>query len=173
MSNLLNAPTGRIDVSAEGGSVSVDGIARELNRLWSDISRQVEQQSGQLPLRTSILTLVVVARGRLESRRARDVLAGLADQLPSRAIIIDIGKSGAQLDAAISANCRMLAAGRATCYEVIEIHAPSDRLAALPSLLVPLELYDVPSFMWWVGRVDFTSTEFQRLSQSAERIIID
>lgn len=167
-------PAGQIDVNVGSGErVSVDNIALELNRLWADISRQVEEQSGQIPLRTSILTLVVVARGRLEMRTAHNVLHALAEQLPSRAIVIEIVKPGTPLDASISANCRMLTAGRATCYEVIEIRAPSDRLAALPSLLVPLELYDVPSFMWWVGDVDFSSPDFLRVSQSSERIIVD
>lgn len=166
-------PSGQIDVNAGGERVSVDHISRELNRLWGDISRQVEEKSGQIPLRTSILTLVVVARGRLEMRTAHEVLHALAEQLPSRAIVIEIGKPGTPFDASISANCRMLSAGRATCYEVIEIRAPIDRLDAIPSLLVPLELYDVPSFMWWVGDVDFESSSFLRLSQSAERIIID
>ncbi|MEX2315094.1 MAG: glucose-6-phosphate dehydrogenase assembly protein OpcA [Thermomicrobiales bacterium] len=133
----------------------------------------MEEKSGQIPLRTSILTLVVVARGQLEMRTAHAVLRELAEQLPSRAIVIEIGKPGTQLDAVISANCRMVVADRATCYEVIEIRAPSDRLDALPSLLVPLELYDIPSFMWWVGDVDFSSSGFRRLSQSAERIIVD
>lgn len=174
MSTTANNPAGQIDVNVGSGErVSVDNISRELNRLWSDISRQVEDKSGQIPLRTSILTLVVVARGRLEMRTAHEVLHGLAEQLPSRAIVLEIGKPGTELDASISANCRMLTPGRATCYEVIEIRAPADRLAALPSLLVPLELYDVPSFMWWVGDVDFNSPGFLRLSQSAERIIVD
>ncbi len=174
MSTTARNPSGHIDVNAGSGErVSVDSISRELNRLWGDISRQVEEQSGQIPLRTTILTLVVVARGRLEMRTAHEVLRGLAEQLPSRAIVIEIGKPGTPLDAAISANCRMLQAGRATCYEVIEIRAPSDRLDAMPSLLVPLELYDVPSFMWWVGDADFKSPGFMRLTQSAERIIVD
>lgn len=174
MNTQAKETAGHIEVHVDGGErVSVDRISHELNRLWSTISHQVEEQSGQIPLRTSILTLVVVARGRLEMRTARNVLHTLAEQLPSRAIIIDIGKPGIQLDASISANCRMLTAGRATCYEIIEIRVPSDRLAALPSLLVPLELYDVPSFMWWVGNVDFSSTDFLRMSQSAERIIVD
>jgi glucose-6-phosphate dehydrogenase assembly protein OpcA len=174
MSTPIRTPTGQIHVAAGNDErVTVDSISKELNRLWADISRQVEEQSGQVPLRTTILTLVVVAKGRLEMRQAHEVLRGLADQLPSRAIVIEIGKPGTPLDAAISANCRTLAAGRATCYEVIEIRAPSDRLEALPSLLVPLELYDVPSFMWWVGDVDFDSPGFQRLTASAERIIID
>jgi len=174
MMSTKATPSGHIDVfSGDGERVSVDGISRELNRLWADISRQVEEQQGHVPLRTTILTLVVVARGRLEMRQAHEALRGLAEQLPSRAIVIEVGKPGTPFDAAISANCRMLAAGRATCYEVIEIRAPSDRLEALPSLLVPLELYDVPSFMWWVGDVDFESAGFRRLTQSAERIIID
>ncbi|MDQ3548378.1 MAG: glucose-6-phosphate dehydrogenase assembly protein OpcA, partial [Chloroflexota bacterium] len=174
MSTAASSPSGRIEVNAGSGErVSVDNISRELHRLWSDISHQVEEQSGQIPLRTTILTLVVVARGRLEMRTAHDVLRELAEQLPSRAIVLEIGKPGTPFDASISANCRMLAAGRATCYEVIEIRAPSDKLEALPSLLVPLELYDVPSFMWWVGNVDFSSPGFLRLSQSAERIIVD
>ncbi len=174
MSTRATEPAGQIDVNAGSGErVSVDRISQELHRLWSTISHQVEEQSGQIPLRTSILTLVVVARGRLEMRTARNVLHELAEQLPSRAIVIDIGKPGIALDASVSANCRMLTAGRATCYEIIEIRVPSDRLAALPSLLVPLELYDVPSFMWWVGDVDFSSSDFLRLSQSAERIIVD
>jgi glucose-6-phosphate dehydrogenase assembly protein OpcA len=166
-------PAGQIDVNVGGERISVDHISRELNRLWSDISRQVEDQSGQIPLRTSILTLVVVARGKLEVRTARNVLHALAEQLPSRAIVIEIVDEGVQLDASISANCRMLTAGRATCYEIIEIRAPADRLAGLPSLLVPLELYDVPSYMWWVGDLDFRDPSFLRVSQSAERIIID
>lgn len=174
MSTTSNTPTGQIDVNVGSGEhVSVDHISHELTRLWADISRQVEEKSGHIPLRTSILTLVVVARGRLEMRTAHDVLHKLAEQLPSRAIVIEIGKPGTTFDASISANCRMLTAGRATCYEVIEIRAPSDRLNAIPSLLVPLELYDVPSFMWWVGDADFNSPSFLRLSQSAERIIID
>lgn len=174
MSTRASEPGGQIEVNVGGGErISVDHITRELHRLWSNISRQVEEKSGQIPLRTSILTLVVVARGRLEMRTAHDVLHALAEQLPSRAIVIEIGRPEIALDASISANCRMLTAGRATCYEVIEIRVPSDQLAAMPSLLVPLELYDVPSFMWWVGDVDFSSVDFLRLSQSAERIIVD
>jgi glucose-6-phosphate dehydrogenase assembly protein OpcA len=46
-------------------------------------------------------------------------------------------------------------------------------LRALPSLLEPLQLPDVPVFLWWMGEVDFAAPEFDRLSSLAERIIID
>jgi glucose-6-phosphate dehydrogenase assembly protein OpcA len=163
-----------IDVSSEAvRDVSVDRVAAELGRVWADISRQVEERSGQLPLRMSVLTLIIVARGAAQTRAARGVLAELVEQLPSRAILLEIGRPGSPFDASISANCRYLNAGRAACYEVIEVRAPSDRLSAIPSLLVPLELFDVPSFMWWVGEVEFDSSDFRRLAASAKRIIID
>lgn len=144
-----------------------------MSRVWSEISHQVEQQSGHIPLQTSILTLVVVARGRLEMRSAHDVLHRLSQQLPSRAIIVEIARPGTELDATISAHCQYLESGRAACYQIVEIRAASDRLQAVPSLLVPLELYDVPSFMWWVGDIDFDSPQARRLMSSAERVIID
>lgn len=167
-------PTRRIDVSAGTEQVvSVDQISKELSRLWGDITRQVEERSGQIPLRTSILTLVVVARGRTQVRMAHDTLHELVEQLPSRAIVVEIGRKGTPLQASVSGHCRYLGTGRAACYEVIELRAPEDRLIAVPSLLSPLELYDVPSFLWWVGAADFASPDFLRLADTAERIIVD
>ena len=167
-------PTRRIEVSAgTERAISVDQISNELSRLWGDISQQVEERSGQIPLRTSILTLVVVARGRTQVRMAHTTLHELVEQLPSRAIVVEIGPKGSPLDASVAGHCQYLGTGRAACYEVIELRAPEDRLTAVPSLLSPLELYDVPSFLWWVGDVDFSSADFLRLADTAERIIVD
>jgi glucose-6-phosphate dehydrogenase assembly protein OpcA len=154
-------------------AVGVDDIHQELGRVWADISRQVEEQSGQIPLRTSILTLLVVARGASETRLATETLHELVEQMPSRAIVIAIAGPDTPFDATISAHCRYLNVGQAACYEVIELRAPADRLAALPSLLAPLEVFDVPAFLWWVGPVDFMSPEFARLAATVERVIVD
>lgn len=170
----MSAASRRIDLdSGELRTVSVDSVTHELSRVWGDISRQVEERTGTIPLRTSILTLVVVAQGSAEAGTARSTLEQLVEQMPSRAIVIELGESGTRLDAHVTAHCHALGGGRAACYEVIELRAPADRIGALPSLLVPLELFDVPSFMWWVGAVDFESSLFQRLVVSAERIIVD
>jgi glucose-6-phosphate dehydrogenase assembly protein OpcA len=171
---MSTARSRRIDIDeSDSRIVSADSVTKELSRVWSNISQQVEERSGQLPLRTSILTLVVVARGRLESRIAHDTLHQLVEHMPSRAIVIEIGKPSTPFDASVTGHCQYLEGGQAACYEIIELRSPEDRISALPSLLVPLELFDVPSFMWWVGGFDFTSAEFQRLASSAERIIID
>lgn len=170
----MSTTSRRINIDSGGlRTVSVDSVTKELSRVWSDISQQVEQQTGTYPLRTSILTLVVVAQNRAEARVAQATLAELVEQMPSRAIVIELGAAKTELQAHVTAHCRALDGGRAACYEVIELQAPTDRTGALPSLLAPLELFDVPSFMWWVGAVDVTSALFQRLAATAERIIID
>jgi glucose-6-phosphate dehydrogenase assembly protein OpcA len=171
---MSSAQSRRIDIDkGEIRTISPDSVMKELSRVWGDISQQVEERSGQIPLRTSILTLMVVARGRPESRIARDTLHQLVEEMPSRVIVIEIAQPDTALDATVTGHCQYLDNGQAACYEVIELRAPVDRISALPSLLVPLELFDVPSFMWWVGGFDFSSAEFQRLASSAERIIID
>ena len=164
----------RIDVA--GGSeraVTVDQIAGELSRLWGDISSEIEQQTGQIPLRMSILTLVIIARGESEIRMAHETIHELVEQLPSRVIVVEVHPPGSSFDASVAGHCRLHGAGRTACYEVIEIHTPPERIAAVPSMIAPLELSDVPSVLWWVGQVDFDSADFKRLATVADRIIID
>lgn len=154
-------------------SVSVDNIHQELTRVWNEVSHDIAERDGLAPIHTSVLNLVIVARGAAEARLATDTLHQLVQQVPSRVIFVRIGEAGSPFDAAISANCRLLTSGRSACYEVIEVRTPEDQLRALPSLLAPLELFDVPSFMWWVGEVDFHADSFQRMADTAERVIID
>ncbi len=171
---MSTAHAHRIDVRAGSErAVTVDQIVGELARLWGDISSEVEQETGQIPLRTSILTLVIIARGESQIRVAHETLHELVEQLPSRVIVVEIHPAGSSFDASVSGHCRLHGAGRTACYEVIELHTPPERIDAVPSMLAPLELYDVPSYMWWVGQVDFDSPEFKRLTSVADRIIID
>ncbi len=154
-------------------SVSVDNIHEELTRVWNEVTHDIVERDGVPPVHTSVLNLVIVARGAAESKLATETLHQLVQQVPSRVIFVRIGEAGSAFDASISASCRLLAAGRSACYEVIEVRTPEDQLRALPSLLAPLELFDVPSFMWWVGEVDFHADAFRRMADTAERIIID
>jgi glucose-6-phosphate dehydrogenase assembly protein OpcA len=171
---MADTQTRRIDVkTGTERDVSVDRISQELGHLWGDISQEVEQRTGELPLRTSILTLVIIAEGKTQIRIAHETLHELVEQLPSRVIVVEVHAPGSGLDASVAGHCRLLGDTRTTCYEVIEIHTSPERLIAVPSMLSPLELHDIPAFMWCVGEVNFTSPAFLKLAASAERIIID
>ena len=157
----------------ENGVVTVEHLTTELARLWAQVGREFEAAGGHPPIHTSILTLVIVARGALELRLALSTLHELAENQPSRAIVIHITPAGGQLSATVSAHCGLRDQKFPTCYDVVEVSAPSDKLLALPSLLEPLQLPDVPVFLWWVGEIDFAGDGFQRLTRLAERIVID
>ncbi|RIK43962.1 MAG: hypothetical protein DCC58_08920 [Chloroflexi bacterium] len=156
-----------------GRSVSVEQLPLELARLWAEVSAQVEAEHQQIPIQTNVLTLIAVARGPLEQRIVRDTLQHLAEVQPSRAIAVYIDNVADKLSADISAMCRPATDGRITCYEVVELHAPPQQLDALPSVLHELELYDLPSFIWWVGEVDLRSNVFRSTARLVERVIID
>jgi glucose-6-phosphate dehydrogenase assembly protein OpcA len=167
-------PMAQIQIRPEGDDeVTVAHLTNELGRLWAHVTEQVEQAAGHPPVHTSILTLVIVARGASELRTATTTLHELAENQPSRAVVIEITRAGGQLGADLSAHCKLQDPSRPTCYDVIQLRAPHDQLQALPSLLEPLQLPDIPVFLWWVGEVDFDAPEFTRLTRMSERMIID
>ncbi|HAX23863.1 MAG TPA: hypothetical protein DCX80_02350, partial [Chloroflexi bacterium] len=97
---MSTAHAHRIDVRAGAErEVTVDQIVGEMSRLWGDISAEVEQETGQIPLRTSILTLIIIASGESEIRMAHETLHELIEQLPSRVIVVEIHPAGSPFDA--------------------------------------------------------------------------
>lgn len=154
-------------------TVPVERLSTELARLWADVGFEVEREFGQPPQHTDILTLIAIAHGRRDERTVAATFGHLAEAHPSREIAVLISPTADAITATLSARCRMAADGRVICYEVIELRVPEDQLDAVPSILAPLELYDVPTFLWWVGEVDLASDAFLRISALAERLIID
>lgn len=152
---------------------TVESIEDELKTAWGELAAHAEETSTDAPLRTSILTLVVVALGADDTKRARTTLHNLVRVLPSRAILLSIHADAPDLQAHVSAHCAYSRGGQASCYELIEIESNPHRLRAIPSIVTQLEIPDLPTFIWWTGAADIQSTEFSRLSDVAQRIIID
>lgn len=154
-------------------SFTVESIESELKHAWAELGAQAEESNTLAPLRTSILTLVVVARGEAEIIHARTTLHNLVRVLPSRVILVAIRRESESLRAQVSAHCSFSLSDQASCYELIEIETGQANLRAIPSILTQLEISDLPTFMWWIGSVDLRSPEFSRISGAAQRVIID
>ena len=159
--------------SAATAQDAVSNLAPELARLWAQVTAEIEAAAGHPPVHTNVLTLLVVAQGSAEIRMARQVLHQLAENLPSRAVVVEIVRPGGELGAQLSAHCVVTDPALPTCYDVIEVRAPRDQIDALPSLLEPIQLPDVPLFLWWVGEVEFGGDDFNRMMTLAERVMID
>ncbi|MFN2466965.1 MAG: glucose-6-phosphate dehydrogenase assembly protein OpcA [Gaiellaceae bacterium] len=126
-------------------------------------------------LRTSVLTHVVWAPRRWRTA-VEEVMAGLAERHPSRAIVLFPEPESARdaLDAEVALEsydvkglCRHVAA------EVIRIHLHGPRASAPASVVSPLLVTDLPVFLRWRGQPPFGTPPFEQLLGVTDRVIVD
>jgi Glucose-6-phosphate dehydrogenase subunit len=142
-------------------------IERELAEL-----RDTSTAEGQPPnQRTSVMThLAWVPTGWEEA--AERTLAGLAEQHPSRTILLfPRPDEDDALDLDASVQC--FAAGpRTTCAEVIRVRLCGDRAQHPASVAVPLLVADLPVFCRWRGLPEFDGV-FDEVVEVVDRLIVD
>ena len=148
----------------------VRDIERELNRL-----RQESVESGQAAQRTSVLTHIAWVPERW-AELASEVIEGLGERLPSRAIILRPQPDDERdaLDADVDLRCftRSGQAG-AVCSEVIEVRLCGSRACAPGSVVEPLLIPDLPVFLRWRGQLPFGEPELDQLVSAADRLVVD
>jgi glucose-6-phosphate dehydrogenase assembly protein OpcA len=153
--------------------ITVESIEEKIHAAWSELGARAEEAGAAAPLRTSILTLIVISHGEPEIKRANQALERLVQVLPSRVIQISINDSTRDLAASVSAHCAVTSTDQSNCYELISVRAGPVHLRAIPSILTQLDIPDLTTFLWWVGPVDSGSTNFRRISSSADRVVVD
>jgi glucose-6-phosphate dehydrogenase assembly protein OpcA len=103
---------------------------------------------------------------------AERTLAGLAEQHPSRTILLfPRPDDGDALDFDASVQCFSFG-GRAVCAEVIRVRLCGDRCRHPASVVVPLLVSDLPVFCRWRGRPEFDDV-FDELVDVVDRLIVD
>jgi Glucose-6-P dehydrogenase subunit len=103
---------------------------------------------------------------------AERTLAGLAEQHPSRTILLfpqPDDDDGLDLDASV----QFFAAGpRTSCAEVIRVRLCGDRSRHPSSIVVPLLVADLPVFCRWRGLPEFDEV-FDEVVEVVDRLIVD
>lgn len=152
----------------------VERIQAELRHEWAAVCQHVEDETGQPPLRTNIMTLALMVRGEREARNARELLGQLATAVPSRVLLFILSPPGENLEARIWAHCAVERDSQLhNCYDVVEITIPQDELAAVPNILEENKLPDLPLFIVWNTPYNLMSNEFGRIARRADRLVID
>ena len=153
-----------------GENTSVGELERQLGAL-----RASAGEGGGPQLRTSVLTHLAWVPPEWE-QAATDTLAGLAERHPSRAILL-LPQPDAEedaIDATVALRCFVHGgAERLVCSEVLELRLRGRRAVAPASIVTPLLLPDLPVFLRWRGRPDFSDPAFQGLIDLTDRLIID
>jgi glucose-6-phosphate dehydrogenase assembly protein OpcA len=142
-------------------------IERELAEL-----RDASSAPGQAPnQRTSVMTHLAWVPEEWEEAAER-TLAGLAEQHPSRTILLFPRPEGDnRLDMDASVQCFAFGE-RAVCAEVIRVRLCGERTRHPASVVAPLLIADLPVFIRWRGMPAFDEV-FDELVGVVDRLIVD
>jgi len=135
--------------------------------------RRVDPKTGEPIQRTSVMTHIAwVPMQWVEA--AEDVLAGLADRHPSRAIVLVPNPDAEDgIEANAEVNNYPVGQGRLVCVETIRLHLNGSRAEVPASVVQPLLLPDLPVFLRWRGLPPFGARPFEELVDVVDRLIVD
>jgi glucose-6-phosphate dehydrogenase assembly protein OpcA len=133
-------------------------------------------QSVRVRMRTSVLTLVVLAPRPELSERALAAINALHQRHPSRAIVISPGDfdGPANMDAHIYAECKLNnRTGAEMCTEQILIKTGGELSQHLARVVTPLLIHDLPVVLWWPDDPPFGTRQFNEVVGTADRLLVD
>jgi glucose-6-phosphate dehydrogenase assembly protein OpcA len=133
-------------------------------------------RSVRVRMRTSVLTLVVIAPRPETAERAVAAINQLHQRHPSRAIVVsptDID-GPALMDAHIYANCTLSERTDAEmCTEEILVKAGGELAQHLARVITPLLIHDLPVVLWWPDDPPFGSRQFAEVVETCDRLLVD
>jgi hypothetical protein len=123
--------------------------------------------------RTSVLTHMAWVPPEW-ARAAARVLGGLGPRIPSRTIFLHPDpKAGVdRIDARIEHEWFPYAE-QTICAEVVRVWLRGRTARAPASLVVPLQIPDLPVFLRWRGRPPFGTPQFEQLVGVTDRLVVD
>lgn len=157
----------------KGVDVDVTTIEREVTSLYKQIVRQSSLLS---PVRTSILNLVVYASSQQDAYHLASVLERLTGRNPSRVVILIAERTSTRssIDCDASVLCvRRSESGLPFCWERLLITAHGRAADHLSSVVVPLLMVDIPTYLLWRGQPPLGHRLFHRLLAVADQLVID
>lgn len=173
----MDAATSRWHVRARSISECVD----KLGQVWTMAAEQTTDQQDpadevRVRMRTSVLTLVVVAPRPETAERALAAINALHHRHPSRAIVVSPSDPDgpSTLDAHIYAECQLSdRSGSELCTEQIIVKTGGELSQHLSRVVTPLLIHDLPVVLWWPDDPAFGLSQFTDAVGAADRLLVD
>lgn len=151
-----------------GKGVRVAEVAARLRELRADASGELHSTL------TSVMNLVVWAGSPESALEAEDVIDGLADHHPSRAVIVVPGGGGDGIDARVEVMPHPeRPGGRALQVEQIILGVRGGVAAHSGSAVIPLLRSELPTFLWWPQAPEPDLPAFLDLARIADRLVTE
>ncbi len=159
--------------------VEIGEIEQELNRRWRELTQPGTGNAQAAPmLRTCTLNLVVAGCGR-EQENLASILGEVTADHPARCLVVATGDEGVEARPRAWVNITCRAGGRGlpqVCSEHVILQTPGSALHQVIGSIAGLLVADLPTFLWWRGRLpsaDIERERFDHLARVADRLIID
>src|SRR5262245_38580554 len=164
-------------------ATSIEGIERELARIWAhpSMERDIDlDQDGvldrQVGARTSVMNLVVVARRPEIGERCASIIHDLTGRHPSRTLIVlpSDPDGPSWIDASIQAHCVVASeTAPATCAETIYLNCGGESGRHLEAVVAPLLIHDLPVTLWWPDEPPPAGHVAANAFEVCDRLVVD
>jgi glucose-6-phosphate dehydrogenase assembly protein OpcA len=125
--------------------------------------------------RNCVLNLVVGLDDKHRVTACDKLVAGLATSHPLRAILVHLHGGGGpgMLDAQITTEAHKLVSGFPVQREQVLLHVRGEASHHLSSLILPLLVDDVPTYLWWSGRHRLSEAVVQDAISFSDVLVVD
>jgi glucose-6-phosphate dehydrogenase assembly protein OpcA len=171
---VSDTATTREPTLIRGGHVStLHALSAELSELHHEMLRTGHDEVR--PVRTAVLTLVVVCTDDASADRAAEVVRQIASNHPARAILVVADRNAKPdgVDADLSLECSAVGGADQICAETVRLTVRGEPALHLVSVVTPLLLPDVPVVLWLAGAPPLEQALHSDVISICQRIVLD
>jgi glucose-6-phosphate dehydrogenase assembly protein OpcA len=157
-----------------GSDVSLQTVAAELSRLHTELTHEDTGDQEHPRPRNSVLNLVVAVSDGEREDSVEQVVKAVAAGHPLRAIVFHrSSEPGQGLDASITTQAHTLVRGASVQMEQVTLRVRGPAGEHPASLVEPLLVSDVPSYLWWTGSPPLGERGLHDALAACDALIVD
>lgn len=158
-----------------GEGTTIGEVVAQLTKLHAKVARHEAGDHEHAHTRNCVMNLVTVARHREDRARAVEVADTIARHHPLRAITIlhDARHGGSTITAEIDTTVAEGVIGQVVQCENVRLDVVGPAGTHLYSLVEPLLVPDVHTYLWWMGAPPLSEPAFRESLELAEVLVVD
>ncbi len=160
----------------EAKAIGLESIEKGLTALWQAAAKPRPGDTEQAVTRACVFNLVIGVDDDEMLAEVTETIAQITWSYPCRAIVLvrDTDAVGSEVNAYISAHCQLpTGAGKKVCCEQITVVGGDAAADSMWSVVLPLLVSDLPVILWWPGDPMLHGNLFERLLDTADRLVVD
>jgi glucose-6-phosphate dehydrogenase assembly protein OpcA len=158
--------------TAEG--VDLGRVATELSRLHTELTHAQTGQDEHPHPRNCVMNLIVAVSDAEQEEAVDRAVQAVAAGHPLRAIILHRRPAdGEGLDAEITTHAHQLVRGRSVQLEQVTLKVRGQAAEHTASLVDPLLVPDVPTYLWWTGTPPLAEQGLRDALAATDALIVD